>query len=355
MRKTQLQAMFLSMSLLCAGDVLADGPDSSSDSESDSDLPDWTVERIRPMHEGLSRWVDASSRNLDGFFGSDDESRAVRNTSYLRIGSDFEWVESEGFSTDPSIRFKLDLPTTKERLRLIIESEPEESRGTLSEQGSSRLRNDQTSSDSTVIGLSRLSEKDKTRHWDTRVGAGVKFRLPLDPYLRLSTERLWNLGAGPWQLESYNRLSWFNSDGYSARSRWDIGKPLDSTRHLRFLTNIQWQEDEDTLELSEAVEINQRLSRRSAMRYAAVVVGNSASHPRINDYYLLAQYRRNLHKEILFADIIPELHFPREANFDPRWALSLRLEMYFSGNVIDRHQQRPDHQEMQEREHTPIQ
>ncbi|MFO7705295.1 MAG: hypothetical protein R6V43_09195, partial [Halopseudomonas sp.] len=121
MRKTPLLAMFLGMSFLCADGVLADGLDSSS--ESDSDLPDWTVERISPVHEGVSRWIDASSRNLDGFFGSDDESRAVRNKSYLRIGSDFEWVESEGFSSDPSIRFKLDLPTTKERLRLIIESE----------------------------------------------------------------------------------------------------------------------------------------------------------------------------------------------------------------------------------------
>lgn len=333
----------LIMLLLCAGDLIAD----------DSDLPDWTVKRIRPMHEGVSRWVDSSSRNLDGFFGSDIESREVSNKSYLRLGTDFEWVESEGFSTDPSIRFKLDLPTTKERLRLIIESEPEESRGTLSEQGSGRLRDDQPGSESTVVGLRRLSDKDKTRQWDTRVGAGVKFRLPLDPYLRLSTERLWNMGEGPWQLESYNRLSWFNSDGYSARSRWDIGKPLDDTRHLRFLTNIQWQEDEDTLEFSESVEINQILSRRSAMRYAAIIVGNSASHPRINDYFLLTQYRRNLHKDILFADIIPELHFPREANFDPRWALSLRLEMYFSGNVIDRQQEKHDNEDVPERAPAP--
>lgn len=325
--------------LLHAGALVAD----------DSDLPEWTVERIRPVHEGVSRWVDASSRNLDGFFGSNEESLSISNKSYLRIGSDFEWVESEGYNADPSIRFKLDLPTTKERLRLIIESEPEESRGTLSEQGSGRLRDTPASSDSTVIGLSRVSESDKTQQWDTRIGAGVKFRLPLDPYMRLSSERLWDLGGAGWQLESYNRLSWFNSDGYSARTRWDIGRPLDDTRHLRFLTNIQWQEEEDTLEFSEAAEINQVLSRRSAMRYAAVVVGNSGSRPRINDYYLLTQYRRNLHKEILFADIIPELHFPRDADFAPRWAFSLRLEMYFSGNVIDRQEQKRINADLEDR------
>ncbi|MFN3582243.1 MAG: hypothetical protein ACK4VV_17435, partial [Pseudomonas sp.] len=252
MRKSPI----LILLLLYSGGLIAD----------DSDLPGWTVERIRPVHEGISRWVDSSSRSLDGFFGRDEESLSVSNKSYLRLGTDFEWAETEGFDMDPSIRFKLDLPTTKERLRLIIESEPEESRGTLSDQRSGRLRDDQINRESTVIGLSRLSDKDKTRQWDTSVGAGVKFRLPLDPYLRVNTERLWNLGQGPWQLESNNRVSWFNSDGYSARSRWDVGKPLDDKRHLRFLTSFQWQEEEDTLEFSEAVEINQILSRRSAIR-----------------------------------------------------------------------------------------
>lgn len=333
MRKTTLLIM-----LLYAGDLVAD----------DSDLPDWTVERISPMHEGISRWIDSSSRNLDRFFGSDDESLRISNKSYLRISNDFEWVESEGFSTDPSIRFKLDLPTTKERLRVIIESEPEESRGTLSEQGATRLRDDQSSNDSTVIGLSRLSDKDKRLQWDTRFGAGVKFRLPLDPYIRLSTERLWSLGDGLWQMESYNRLSWFNSDGYSVRSRLDVGRPLDNARHLRFLTNIQWQEDEDTLEFSESVEVSQILSGRSAVRYGAAFVGNSGSSPRINDYFLYSRYRRNLHRDILFVDIIPELHFPRDASFEPRWAFSLRFEMFFSGNVIDQQRESRDDEEMRE-------
>lgn len=78
------------------------------------------------------------------------------------------------------------------------------------------------------------------------------------------------------------------------------------------------------------------LGSRSAIRYAAVVVGNSTSNPRINDYYLQALYRRNLHREILFADVIPELHFHRDTGHQPRWGLTLRLEMFFIGDVIRR-------------------
>lgn len=319
--------------LVFAGQSCAGGHAAAPETE--SDLPQWTAERITPLHDRLSRWVNSTSRSIDGYFGTDDHLH-TSNKSYLRISQEFEWEEGQGISFDPGIRFRLDLPTTEERLRLIIESDPEESRGTLAEQGSHRLRHDQQNPGDSVIGLARLSGKDWAQHWDTRFSAGVKFRLPLDPYLRWDAERLWDLGDGPWQLASENRLSWFNSDGYFARSRWDVGRPLSDTRHLRFVTNFQWQEDEDTLEFSEMLAVDKVLNRRSAIRYAAVVVGSSASSPRIDDYYLHALYRRNLHREILYADVIPELHFHRDTNFDPRWGLTLRLEMYFKGDIVAR-------------------
>ena len=307
----------------------------AADVADDSDLPQWTIDRITPVHERVSRWVSSTSRGIDGFFGTDDHLN-TSNKSYLRLSQELQWEEGDGFSTDPGIRFKLDLPTTKERLRLIIESDPEETRGTLADKGSERLRNDSQNASDTVIGLARLSDKDWTRNWDTKFSAGVKFRLPLDPYVRWDAERLWSLGNGPWQLASENRLSWFNSDGYFARSRWDVGRPLDASRHLSFVTNIQWQEDEDTLEVSEMAAIHHKLDKRSAVRYAAVLVGSSASDPQINDYYLQALYRRDIHRQILYADVIPELHFLRDTNYDPRWGITLRLEMFFMGDVLRR-------------------
>src|SRR5690606_11815612 len=118
---------------------------------------------------------------------------------------------SRDWSSDVCSSDLLDLPTTRERLRLIIESDPEETQGTLAEQGSQRLRGDSQSAGDTVVGLSRLTDRDWKQHWDTRFSAGIKVRLPLDPYLRWDAKRLWDLGDGPWMLASENRLSWFNS------------------------------------------------------------------------------------------------------------------------------------------------
>jgi hypothetical protein len=298
----------------------------------DSDLPRWAVERITPLHDRVSRWVDNSSRNIDGFFGTND-SLNVENDSYLRVSQELEWLEGDVLQHDIGMRFRLDVPTTSQRLRLVLESKPEEAEGTLAEQGAQRLRNDQREKRTSVLGLDRLFDKDKSKGWRNRLGGGIKLHLPPDPYARFTTERLWRLGDGPWQLSSYNRLSWFNSDGYSARSRWDIGRLLDDSRHLRYVTQFQWQEEVDTLEFSQSMELSQILGKRSAIQYAGVVVGESSSIPRVNDYYLQAAYRRNLHEEALFFDLVPELHFPRDADFQARWALTLRLEMFFRGAV----------------------
>jgi len=300
--------------------------------EEDSDLPEWAEERIEPFRESVGNWVDNTSRRIDGFFGTDDHMQ-VNNESYLRFGQEIDWMEGDGTSGDTTLRYRIDLPTSEDRLRLVIESDPEESQGTLEEQGSGRLANDQRDRRSSTLGLDWLENRDKRENWSNRIGAGVRLRLPLDPYVRFTSERLWQLGEGPWQLESNNRVSWFNNEGYSARTRWDIGRPLSESRHLRFITTVQWREEEDKLEYSEIAEINHRINRRSALRYSAIAIGESASNPRMTNYYLQTRYRRDLHKGILFADVIPELHFQRDVSYDPRWAMTLRLEMYFQRKI----------------------
>lgn len=300
----------------------------TTEEDSDSDLPEWAEARVEPFRASIGNWVDNTSRNIDSFFGG-DQSASADNRSYLRLGQEIDWMEGEGTNGDISVRYRIDLPTTEDRLRLIIESDPEESQGTLAEQGSGRLYNDQRDRRTSTFGLDWLESRDKRENWSNRFGAGVRLRLPIDPYVRFTSERLWDLKDSPWQLESFNRLSWFNNSGYSARTEWDLGRPLSTNRHLRFITNVQWREEEDTLEYSEVVQLNQRLNSRSALRYSAIAIGESLSSPRMTNYYLQTRYRRDIHKGILFADVIPELHFQREVSYDPRWAMTLRVEMYF--------------------------
>ncbi len=297
-----------------------------------TDLPDWAADGLDQTHDTVGGWVDYSARRLDGLLGT-EESLTVDNESYLRITQETLWQESEGFSDDFGVRFKLDLPTSKKRLRLLIESDPEESLGTLAEQGSDSQLNDRLSGNDAIIGLDKIDLDDKRQHWSYRFGGGIKVRTPIDPYVRATGERIWSWAGSPWELHSYNRLSWFDSDGYSARSHWDLTRPLDSERQLRSFTQLQWQETEDTLEFSQRFEISRRLNERSNWRNGLILVGDSLSDPRVDDYYLQSWYRRDIHKGRLFLDLIPELHFNRDSDFDPRWAVTLRLELYLRKSI----------------------
>ncbi|HEX4879063.1 MAG TPA: hypothetical protein VFV39_04390, partial [Limnobacter sp.] len=92
--------------------------------QDDSDLPLWLQKRFEPVHYDLTRLVDNTARGLDQFFGTDD-SLFVENQSFLRVGLETRLQPGDS-RFDPSLRFRVDLPTTKERLRLIIESDIEE-------------------------------------------------------------------------------------------------------------------------------------------------------------------------------------------------------------------------------------
>ncbi|MDX9875890.1 MAG: hypothetical protein RBS88_13350 [Spongiibacteraceae bacterium] len=71
------------------------------------------------------------------------------------------------------------------------------------------------------------------------------------------------------------------------------------------------------------------LDRRSVVTYSAGITAESLHSMRTTNYFLVAHYRRDLHKQLLYFDVIPELTFPREEDFDAVFGITLRLEIHF--------------------------
>lgn len=299
-----------------------------------SDLPMWAIKKIEPMRSKVSGWVDASSRSLDSYFGTDD-FLDVDNRSYLRVSEELEWMDSEGFTNSIGTRFKVDMPTTKKRLKLVFESNPEETQTEEEERNRRAANRDlEETKNSSVIGLEKSSDTDPKKAWRTRVNGGLKLRTPLDPYLRVSSRRMWEQKDGPWYLESYNRASWFNSEGYSVRSRWELNRRLSETSILRFTSQLQWREEQDKMQFGQRVELSKVLNARTVVRWAMIAELESASNLHVEDYYVQMNFRRDIHDEVLFLDFVPELHFAEEDEYDPRWAVILRLEFYFRADFV---------------------
>ncbi len=300
-----------------------------------SDLPVWAIRKIEPMRSKISGWVDASSRNLDSYFGT-DEFLDVENRSYLRISQELEWMDSEDLDHSIGSRFKVDMPTTRKRLKLVFESNPEETQPD-ENAGNRRAvnRNLDEAKETTVVGLERTSDTDPKKAWRTRINGGLKVRTPLDPYLRTTMRRRWEQKDGPWYLETYNRASWFKSEGYSVRTRWDLSRSLSETSVVRFVSQLKWQEEKDMMQFNQRVELSKVLDDRTVIRWAAIAEIESSHKPHVEDYYLQANLRRDIHDEVLYLDVVPELHFAEEDDYDPRWAIILRLEFYFRADFVN--------------------
>lgn len=300
--------------------------------QSDSDLPPWLSEKITPVHYGLSTFVDSTSRSIDAFFGT-DESLYTDNRSYMRLSSEVRLREGDT-TTDIGLRFKLDLPTTRRKLRVIIESDADEPLVAANQAtNTNRLTEiNQFDASNSLLGLEQGSQRRPDEGWSNRIGVGIKLRSPIDPYIRLTSARQWNFEGSPWQTNFNGRLTYFNDQGYVTRASFDVGRPISNDTSFRLVSQAEWQQKRDEVVYVQSAEINKVLDQRSALRYAALLVSDTIRSNDLYDRVLQVYYRRDIHKKFLYADVIPEYHFPTEDGLKPYASLTLRLEMYFRGD-----------------------
>ena len=292
---------------------------------------DW-LDKYMPYEQRVAGWVDNTARGLDRFFGTDDAWR-VDNNSWLRITNDMTWEQDKGLSNDLRPRLKLDLPTASKRLHLLVESDSPEERSAAQETVPG-LRSSDERRRTTVLGIGADFD-NWLPQWRKQLQGGLRFALPIDPYVRFVARRDVPL-RGEWELNSYNRLEWFNSDGYSANSEIKFGEPLAPKWRLYYTTDLVWKEKRDYLQFAQSANLANVLSSRSAITYTLGFSGTGFEQPQVTRYFLTADYRRNIARRIIFLDVIPELSLPDEYGFDPHWALTLRLELYFQKQVSNR-------------------
>ena len=285
------------------------------------------LDEYYPYAERIAGWVDNTGRSVDNFFGTAD-AWSTENNSWLRITNDLRWDQTNQGAEELRPRLHIDLPTASARLHLLIENDSPEQR-TAAQEAVPSLRD--VDERTTVLGLgSDLGSW--APDWNKSLQAGLRVALPVDPYVRFIVKRQWQL-EDAWELNSYNRLAWFNSQGYSANSEIKIGQPLAPHWRVDFDTDLTWRDDRDYLQFAESANLAHVLNERSAVSYVAGVTGTGFQGPQITAYFLTADYRRNISRRIIFIDLIPELTFPRQYGFNPRAGFTLRLELYFQKKV----------------------
>lgn len=272
--------------------------------------------------QALGEWAD---RTLSG-----STFAAPNNESYLRVGFATESEYGDPAQFDPEVRFKLDVPTVEEKLRLVVESESDE----LIPLGESRrdrqlTANERTDTEATGA-LRYLSQLTDTINLSNDIGARLRF--PPDAFWRARARGQWQL-ENDWKLSLDQRIYYFHVDGWGERTWLGLDKTIGDGWHLLSASEAAWVHRDRNFELSHIVSTYKRLNTRATLNPRVGVLGESKPTWRTTNYFADVTYRYRLHEDWLFGEIIPAIEFPRDYRFKDRVSLVLRIELFFSGDL----------------------
>ncbi|WP_297791869.1 hypothetical protein [uncultured Marinobacter sp.] len=272
--------------------------------------------------QALGEWAD---RTLSGA-----DAGLPNNESYLRLGFATESEYGDPAQLEPEAKFRLDVPTVKEKLRLVIESESDELIP-LSERRRDRQLTEDERSDTEATGALRyLSEVGDAINLSTDVG--VRLRFPTDAFVRLKAGKRWQLDKN-WSLTAEQRLYYFHQDGWGTRSWLGAGRNLGKGWSFLAASELEWVHEMRKFEMAQTFNFHKRLNNRSTISPRLGVLGESKPNWRHTSVFTDMTYRYRLHSDWLYGEIIPALEFPREDSFKDRASLILRIELYFSGTI----------------------
>lgn len=275
---------------------------------------DWSQELASEYVESLNDGVD--SFFMGAFFDDEiieDEFSGSNGRVY------FISRREEGMELDyqAGLNLRLVLPNTRDRFKLLVETDEKEDDANETD----LLGTTDNITYSTAI---RVDFKER-RHWKTSFDNGVRWSGEPVFFSRVRTRRTDYFQT--WRTRILQTISWRTDEKWGAYFSSGAIRPLGLMRHLRLGFNADYLLDDDFAELKTSVGIFDEISHRSAMLYQLAFYGDTEDVTKLTDTVFSISYRRKIHKHYLFAELVPEVAWPRENDYEATPAITFLLEM----------------------------
>lgn len=274
-------------------------------------------------HNLISTGVEALARNIDEFF-SDDKVFYETSGTYLRLRADTIINERGERTYQGDLKLKLRLPHTKKKLKLTLESDPNE-------------RPDEIISPGENTPIAAVEEKDyfagiertrgKKDDWQFNQSIGIRVSSPIALYVKFRAKRKYEFDK--WSLHLHETPYWFDSFGWGFDSYLELNKKITDDDLFRASTFARWTNEVDYFDLSQTFSMFHTLSKRRAISYFVGVYGKSEPTVYATHYLLGLTYRQNLHKDYLFFEIIPQIKYDKLNDFHAEQTITFRVEFTF--------------------------
>lgn len=293
-------------------------------------LVDSLVTELDEQQENVSSQLESYARSIDAFFGGDRAFEDINETSG-QISAGMYPKEAQGARFDFRLRVKVDLPRTKRRTRLLIESDPkelgEENKPAGSVVGAAQEAN---------YGVALETQLKDTGKWVISPATGIKVSSwPPDPYARVRAVRYEALEK--WLTRLSSGASFYVVKGPALNARLDFDRSWVADKLFRISTEVDWKKDfendyHEVVSATQSFGLFQTLNERMSIAYGTGVVANDDPVWWVDSYFINATYRQAIYKKWIFLNISPELTFPEDRNYSATWGIQLRLEAFFGRN-----------------------
>jgi len=278
--------------------------------------------------EYLSEKFVSFAGDVDRFFGG-ERNYQESNQSVFQL----DVTRISGYGGDNSLEFsgraKLHLPGTEKKLHLLLETDPEQNVAGETAQRKTVVNKRTAESNRVSVGAryEKKKEMEKKGLWHFSTDAGIKVRAPLEPFARARLS--YSVREGEWLKKTTGTVFWFNSIGAGQSTQYDKERFLSEPVLFRASSSATWLHDKQNFDLGQSAAIFHTLNDRNAVLYQASVSG--ATHPQwqVNEYVLLLLYRYRLHRDWMFFELSPQIHFPKDRDFQASPLVSMRLEILF--------------------------
>lgn len=299
-------------------------PDLRQRGETDDEWLDRTQKGVHDM-------VWRSAMHVDRWFGSREPDRAYQGASGS-VTPALLWDEFDGFQ--PKLRFRVDVPLPQlnnrfnafigkvDRDEYVAERTPES--------GAFQRQYGELGEEQTLAGIVYRTPAKQGSRFDA--GAGIRIRLPLDPYVKGSY--VYERGNSMDGLLSLRQtIFWQNSQRSGFTSRIDLEKLFAEDLWL-----VRWTASGSISEMSDgvygwsAITALRGYPNRRAIALEAGFDGESDAEVPLHEYGFKAAYRQSVARDWLIMEIRTSLTWPKEdpaAGRKPSWGIGLGFEMFF--------------------------
>ena len=292
----------------------------------DTQLPD-LLDYIDAPRDYLSGKIISFASDVDRFFAN-DRNYQESNKSVLQL----DITRVSGYGGDHKLNLaakaNLRLPATEGRFHLLLESDPEKNATSEPTPSQTLLNNKVVTPASYSLALRYAQAIQDVWHFST--DAGLKFPIPIHLFVRTRGSYSAPLG-NEWRLKAAQSVYWFNNIGVGETTQLDLEHFLSEPVLFRATSTATWLKDKQNFDLRQDLSIYHTVSERTALLYQASAIGVSKPQYQLTECVLSMLYRYRLHRDWMFFELSPQLHFPKVENFRSGFSLSMRLEMLFDG------------------------